>query len=201
MNKAWLWGLTKWKDTANTKPIIRPIGIDASTNAIETITYEHHEVHDGRHFFIHDVNDDAINHVMDIQFTTPDTTRWCHLLFEVDSENELDGYIYEGVTIATPGTAVTPLNSNRNSSNTSGATVKKILNDSVALANADTAVAAATELIHFKTGSKSVAGGHQRRANEIILKQNTIYCFRAVYTAAGYCTFNMAWYEHIAKDS
>lgn len=177
---------------------VPPLG-DASTHTAQTISYEHHEIHAGSHYFIEDVADIAINAVFDIQWTTPDTAQWAHFIFVLQCESETEWYIYEGATINTPGTAITPINNNRNSTNTSNATIASIANTSVANANADTATAAATEIAHGIIGAGR-NGGVDSRAREIILKQNTIYCFRAVANAAGYTNFLMEWYEHTDKD-
>jgi len=173
--------------------------IDPSTNSLQTIEYEHHEIHSGSHFFISDVADIAINTVFDIQFTTPNTTEWVHFTFKLDCEAETEWYIYENVTIVTPGTGITPLNNNRNSAHASTATVASISNTSVANANADTTVAAATVLMHGIIGAGR-SGGDDQRSREIILKQNEDYCFRAIANAAGYVDFTMDWYEHTDKD-
>jgi hypothetical protein len=130
-----------------------------------------------------------------LQFTTPDTTAWTHLVFSIDCEAETEWYIYEGVTINVAGTAITPRNNDRNSSNTSGNTLAGITNTSVANANADTAVAGATVIEHGIVGAGKT-GGSESRSRELILKQNTVYCMRAIANAAGYTDFIMSWYEH-----
>lgn len=178
-----------------------PISIDESTRAITTIEYEHHEIHGGSHFECINVVDLAINNVRDIQITTPNTTKWAHLIFTFDTEAETDWYLYENVTINTPGTGVTPFNNDRNSANTSDLTVAVIDNTSTANANADTAVAAATELMHGIAGAGKKSGGGETRAQEIILKQNEDYTLRFIATAAGYVDYNLQWYEHVSKGA
>ena len=173
--------------------------LDSSSFATEVISYEHHEIHGGSHYFIGDVADLAINNVFDVQWTTPNTTQWAHFTFELGCENETEWYIYEGATINTAGTALTARNNDRNSANTSNATIASIENISVANANADTAVAGATQIIHGICGSGR-SGGVDSRQKEIILKQNTIYCMRAIANAAGYINFMMEWYEHQNKE-
>ena len=170
--------------------------LDKATNSIQTVDYEHHEIHAGSHFIVADVVDLAINEVYDLQLTTPNTTKWSHLTFEVDAESETAWYIYEGATISTAGTGITPINNNRNSATTSGNTLAGILNTSLVNANADTAVAGATLLERGIIGTGKGSGGSDARNRELILKQNTIYCFRAVANAAGYIDFVMSWYEH-----
>lgn len=174
-------------------------GVDASTAALMTVDYEHHEIHSGSHYFIQDVQDLAINAVIDVQFTTPNTAKWSHFVFRLECESETEWYIYEGATISAAGSSVTPINNNRNSSNTSGNTIAIQSNSSLANANADTDVSGATELAHGIIGAGRDSG-IRGRAQEIILKQNTIYCMRAVANAAGYVDFTMEWYEHTDKN-
>jgi hypothetical protein len=175
-------------------------GIDRSTNTLQVINYEHHEIHAGSHFFVEDFGELSINDVYDIQFTTPDSTKWSHFTFKLDCESETQWFIYEGATVNTAGTAVTPINNDRNSSTVSVNTVAMISNGSLALANADTDVSSATLLGRGVVGSGKSSQGNDVRNNEIILKQNTTYCFRAVAIAAGYIDFYMNWYEHQNKN-
>ena len=60
---------------------------------------------------------------------------------------------------------------------------------------ADTAVAGATIIAHGIAGSKGDAG-FSERTSELMMKNDTIYCLRAVANAAGYVNFHMTWYEH-----
>lgn len=175
-----------------------PLARDDSTQNTRIIDQEHHEIHEEDHYFIKDAQDLSINNVYDVQWTTPNTTEWAHFTFRLSSEAETEWYIYEGVTISTPGTAITPINNNRNSSNTSNATIAGISNTSVANANSDTDPTGATTLAHGVIGSGFQDGGSIVRDNEIILKQNTNYCFRAILRTAGYygIDFRMEWYEH-----
>ena len=173
----------------------QPARLDKATNTLQIIDYEHHEIHAGSHFFVEDFADLAINNVYDVQFTTPNTAKWAHLTFELNCEAETEWYIYEGATIALAGTAITPINNNRNSATASTMTLAGITNTSVANANADTAVAGATVLADGIVGAGK-SGGVIQRNREIVMKQNTIYCLRAVASAAGYTNFLMTWYEH-----
>jgi len=187
-----LWGV----NGDNTEP--RAIRVDDSTGALIGITYEHHEVHGGSHYHIDDIQDISIGDYYDIQITTPNTTKWSHFLFKLSCENETEWWLWENVAINTAGTTITPLNNNRNSTNTSNLTVAGILNTSLALANADTAVAGATEIHHGIVGSGR-DGGDFNRGSEIILKQNEDYTLRVVATVAGFVNFNLEWYEHTGK--
>jgi len=176
----------------------RVAGIDASTHSLQFINYEHHETHNGSHYYIQNYIDVPVNDVYDIQITTPNTTKWLHFDYTINVESETTFLIYEGVTINVAGTTLTPINNNRNSVNVSGATFAGIENTSVANANADTAVAAATLLSQGKIGLGG-SGGTKDRENELVMKQNTNYTIRLIADAAGFISFYLNWYEHTDK--
>jgi hypothetical protein len=142
------------------------------------------------------VQDLSINNVLDFTWLMPDTTQWIHWLWKIDTESETAWYIYETAVATNPlANTITPLNSNRNSGTTSGTTMKNEVQANLAAANADTNVTGATLLDSGISGSGKSAGSASRE-DEIVLKQNTLYCLRAVATAAGFINFRMNWYEH-----
>ena len=119
----------------------------------------------------------------------------------MEVEKAITWYIYEDVTATNAlANAMTIHNSDRNSTNTSGAVLKYELQADLDTANADTSVGGGTLISSGQIGDdKRSEGGGANRSNELILKQNSIYCLRAVATAAGYINFNMEWYEHTDK--
>lgn len=172
------------------------IRIDSATDTLQTITYEHHEIHSGSHYFISNVATLSINNVLDITFLTPNTTKWIHWTWKLDTETETAWYIYEDATATTAlANTITPFNNDRNSLNTSGATVKYEVQGNLAAADADTDVTGAT-LIESGISGSGKTMGDDNRDNEIILAQNTLYCLRGVATAAGFVDFHMGWYEY-----
>jgi hypothetical protein len=172
-----------------------PVKQDELTGAAETIVYAHHEVHEGNHYLIRDAVDLAIDSVIDIQWTTHKSIA-PHLVWDISVESMMEHYVYEGATIVLAGTTVTPINNNRISTNSSRQTVALITNASLALANADTVVAGATQLSHGVIPAGNKKGGSEGRDAEIILKPNTIYCFRGIALVAGWLSFRMSFYEH-----
>ena len=85
------------------------------------------------------------------------------------------------------GTAVTPLNNNRNSLNTSVATIIKD----------PTSVTTGTKISGYLAGSNRNSGVNSRE-KEIILKQNTVYLFKFTSTSnSNTITFCGEWYEHL----
>lgn len=183
------------RDTAD---VITPANenMDSFTRSFKTIEYPHHEIHDGSSYVFAEAVDQTVNHAYDIQITTPNTTKWAHFTFSFVVEAETDWFFYENVEIILAGAAATQLNRDRNNIlNISGLTMAVITNTTVANANADTAVAGATTLIHGHTGDKK-AGGEASGRHEFILKQNEDYSLRFVATSAGWVAWNLDWYEH-----
>jgi len=175
--------------------------LDTSTRTIQTIDYAHHEIHSGSHYFVQGYQDLAINEVLDFTWQMPNTTKWIHWTWKIDTESETLWQVYENVAATNPlANAVTPLNSNRNSGNTSGTTMKFELQADLAAANADTNVGGGLLITSGICGAGKSAGAADRQ-HETIMDQNILYCLRATASAAGFINFNMDWYEHTDKAS
>ena len=173
---------------------------DPTTYALKTVNYDHYEVHVGRSYAIYATFDLPANNYIDIQIVVPNSTRWAHFTPFISSEGGVQTWIYEGIVINLAGTAMTPLNKNRNSANTSEFTFASIVNTT--LANADTDIATATLLATAKAGAGRGLGGELEARNEWVLKQNGKYSIRAlnlVNNATQYVNFFLAWYEHTNK--
>ena len=169
---------------------------DASTQSIQTIEYEHHEIHSGSHYQVSGYQDLAINEVLDFTWLMPDTEKWIHWTWNISTESETLWCIYENAVATNPlANTITPINSNRNSANTSGTTMKYEVQNNLAAANADTAIGAATVMGCGISGAGKDAGS-DKRTNELVLNQAALYCLRAEATAAGHISFHMTWYEH-----
>lgn len=190
-------GLIKGK-WGNAKSQYDDIKINPSTNALTTVMYEHHEIHSGTHYYITDAVDLSINTLFDMQFTTPNTTSWVHFNFVLNVEAETLWHIYEGGAVLTAGTTVLAKNSNRNSANTSAVTIGTVAGNNEATTATYTSTASATVIAKGMVGALR-SSGVESRSNEIILKQNTTYVFRAFATAAGFISFTAQWYEHADK--
>ena len=179
---------------------VLPLGIDPTTGTIQTITYEHHEIHSGSHFFVVGYQDLTINQVLDFTWQMPNTKEWIHWDWEIDVESETLWQWYEGAVATNPlANAVTPLNSNRNSGHVSATTMKYEVQTNLAAANSDTDVTGAALMESGIVGSGKKSFGNADRQNELVLKQGHLYCLRATAVAAGYINFNMQWYEHTNK--
>jgi len=175
--------------------------LDYPTHTLQTIDYAHHEIHVGSHYFVSGVQTLSQNQVLDFTWTMPNTTKWTHWLWKIDTQSETTWYVYENAAVVNAlANAVTPLNSDRNSLSVSGTTMKFEVQASLAAANTDTDVTTATLLKSGISGAGKT-GGSEMRETELILKQGATYCLRAVATAAGYIDFNMEWYEHTNRTA
>ena len=165
--------------------------LDTSTSAMTTIEYEHHEIHGGSHYFVagFEVINDGGTAIF--AMTTPDTKKWVHLRFDVSTTSRLEFSIGEDATI-NGGTAVTPNNNDRNSSNTSGVVLVK----NPGISHGGTVIFSSTS--GLEGVSKTPAIGSGISANqEIILKQNSIYVFTLTSRDdTNNVSYVSEWYEH-----
>jgi len=165
------------------------------------IRYEHHEVHEGAHYFTQGYQVLTQDQVLDFTWLMPNTTKWIHWTWELDVEAETLWHVYENATASNPlDNTITPFNNNRNSGNSSGTVLKYEVQADIDAANTDTAIGGATLLSEGIAGAGKKAGGSTKRSNELIMDQNILYCLRVVATEAGYINFDMEWYEHTSKD-
>lgn len=170
----------------------RPFGMDDVTWAMTTVSYPHHEIHEGAHYYIEGYTTLGNGDELRVRLVTPNTTKWAHFLWSISSGNILTTELWEGSSGGMAGgTNVTPLNNNRNSSNTSGLTITS-------------GVGTATDdgtLISKASWAVRNIGGEQTRDDEIILKQNTTYLRKFISGAvSNVVTFKASWYEHTSKD-
>lgn len=174
---------------------VAPYRLDPVSHNTEVITHQHHEVHEGSVYRYADAIslDNGIS--QDYLFTTPNTTKWAHLTFQMDGSANTSFFLYEGANrIGT--TLQTTFNANRNSSNLATCTVHK----SHSGGSTDGVL-----LLPFASGSgaglasRSPAGLHHDE--EWTLKQNTKYIFRITSgTNTNLCNIILSWYEHTNKS-
>lgn len=171
---------------------VAPIKIDQSTFDIQAIEHEHAEIHSGDHYFVcgYDPDMDAAEDV-DFQVLTPNTTKWLHMTFNIQSTGETVFTIYEDVNFDMDGATITPMNNDRNSLNTSDSTMQ----------TGGTVISSTTVIYQAAFGYAAtpsrVIGGSVERNRELILKQGTKYrFFIESNTADNIVSYCGEWYEH-----
>ena len=175
---------------------IDDIRIDASTNSIQTIEYEHHEIHSGSSFHTSDVrNIDTTTFKW--QVTTPDSTKYSHIVFNVDCTGEMLALITEG-SDRTDGTALTEINRNRVGTPTVAGTIVTHTPTGGTTDGATTIYSKRSGAT--AVGSRTVAAGGSRGLNEFVLKPNTKYVISVTTYADVYVSLELEWYEHTDRN-
>jgi hypothetical protein len=165
------------------------LAFDPVSRALITLDFPHHEIHEGDHYEIQEWKDiTGAGTDYDIRIVTPDVDTWSHFTMHFQTEDEFSTTLYEGATLSA-GTAITPINNNRNSANASGMTIT----------HTPTVTAVGTPIKSWKTGvGTGDQGTTTNGRNELILKRNTTYLLRfsRVPSGTGYVDYNLNWYEH-----
>ena len=175
----------------------QPIVSDSTTHVLTTITYPHHEAHAGR-FYRTGMNYTLANgNVATFGLITPNSSRWIHTVWELTATADGTFEIIEDVTSFSGGAATTPLNHNRNSSNTSITTCTK------GMTGVDPITPTGGTTIVSKTLSTGKGVITDRGSGEeFILKQNSKYLFRYTNgTSANVIKLTFEWYEHGNREA
>ena len=176
--------------------VSRAIRIDSSTHSVQVLGYEHHEIHAGSHYFVAGFTTLDDLDTLDFAMSTPTGSVEMHMRFTFSAVKEAQFYIYENLNSDWDGTPVTPINNNRNSGNSSGATLQ----------SDPTVNAPGTILFSQSLGlvgnALSERGGAFENQEEMVLKTNsTPYLFRFVSGDDGnIVSYKGYWYEHTPKD-
>jgi hypothetical protein len=188
----------------------QPLRLDKATNTIQTISYEHHEIHAGSAFTCHfsQTAPTAAGEMTIIAFNTPDTTKWIHMFAEWSSTAASTATIYEAADLdVEEGTDLAIYNRDRNSATASVVTTIETVPEagkatSYTVAQAAGATLSTATPIYQKYLGAAAAGadtlGESRDAHEFILLKNTQYAFVIANTTADDNTHNIVlnWYEH-----
>ncbi len=182
--------VARWGSGAGETDDVR---IDASTNSLQTVSYEHHEVHSGTHYTYRSCHALAKNATLDHLIITPNTTSWAHMTVSVDTTaGEVVVGLYEDTTTSADGALENTVNRNRNVAD----------NNTTEVYEAPTVTGVGTLLAEacFGAGKKGF-GGSARDHEEFILKQNTKYLLRVAEQNVLACDLNIVfdWYEHTDK--
>lgn len=175
---------------------IRIVRMDAVSNTMMIMQFEHHEIHEGNHFTMAGYKDVNNAQTLALTITAPDTNKWAHMTWNFFCNGPLTMVLHEGASGISSGTPLTPVNNNRNSLNVSAVSIVQ-----------DPTVGTPGSILFqekFGTvgpGSTQALGGNRKRVNELILKRNTSYYW--LLTAGDdnlTIDYEMHWYEHVSLD-
>lgn len=164
----------------------------AGTTALKTIDYAHHEIHAGSHFFFTDYDSDVDTASPKYyRLTTPDTTKWVHLMLNLYSEGFGTWALYEDPDVNASGIAASVFNNDRNS----------LIEAGLAITTDPTSTDDGTLLKTWRTGSGTNSptrvGSTSRSEEELILKQNEEYFIKFTPDSDNAKTkLELEWYEH-----
>lgn len=166
--------------------------IDVGSGARITTDFTINSINEGNHFYVEGFATIASGDSLRVKLVTPDTKKYAHFTWQIESSGVLTTYLFEGPTGGmTGGAAIAPLNSNRNSANTSSMVITSgvsIYTDSVLIVSQKSVGSA---------GFKEVSGGDANITSKIILKQNTTYCRLFISgTADNVVSFRASWDEY-----
>lgn len=189
-----LWKLltARWGSGAGETDEVR---IDASTNTLQVIDYDHHEIHSGSHWVCYDLQN-VDTTTFKWQVTTPAGTKYAHMIFNADCTGEMLSLITEG-SDRTDGTALAEINRNR--VGTPGVATVIVTHTPTG----GTTDGATTIMNHRSgatgSGNKTISAGGARGGNEFILKPSTKYVIAVTTYADVWVTLGLDWYEHTDK--
>ncbi len=173
------------------------VRMNGASGALLGITNAHHQVHEGNHFTYSQSDADFdIADAVELLIITPNTTKWAHMIFDIEAVLDTTVEIYENTAAAghTVLAAQTAFNNNRNSG-TSNTTTINTHNDD----GADgTLIFKSVFGVSTGTGINHITGGGAERAREEwILKQNSKYVLKITSgTDNSVMSLKLSWYEH-----
>ena len=172
---------------------------EALTRALKTMDNDHAYIHQGKYFTAITRNTLLAAGVLKVQFKTPVAATGGIIHYRpaliVSSKDSLTIKFYEAAEGLAGGTAVTPVNRNRNSTEVSGVTVKT----GVTTTGNGTQISEA--YIPGATGVGGTSSGNMLSAsNEWVLKPNTEYLieFTNSSSASNDVLAELQWYEEEA---
>ena len=185
----------------------RTAALDGMTDALQTVSYAHHEIHAGSSFHVQNYGAAvaAAGNVR-ISFATPAGTKRAHMIFSFASEGSSHLIIAEGATWTTnTGTVVAPTNQLRaaapgasmlleDKTDTPNWTANGVLTDA-------TADAAGTSLRDVYIFGTNKVGGSGEHGAEIILMPDQTYTISLTNdeATAKALILHLDWYEHTDK--
>ena len=120
---------------------VKPLRIDGSTHSIQTIGYEHHEIHGNSHYFVEDFTTLGSAATLDFCLTPDASAKWVHLTFKYTSTLLMTLNMYEGADVDADGLLVVPHANNRaltfSGTHTGAADQATVMTDSTATFTVD----------------------------------------------------------------
>jgi hypothetical protein len=187
--------MTEYILLATSGPPVNPTA-DLITHAINVIDYPHHEIHGGSSYLVVYSALAGDTDVIEVRIQTPNSAKWAHMVISIESALASTATLWTPTTKTHEGgNALTPMNRNHNSTNSSGLTICHTPGG---------AQAGAGNLVQYlgaaTVSGRTETGGTTGSRHEFILKQNDDYLINMTSRAdANAMTITLDWYEHTSK--
>lgn len=169
-----------------------PMPVEQFSQAVKAIATQHAFIHNGETFRYSNPVTLGSGASQDYLITTPVSGKSMHATLSIDGTAVTSFFIYEA-TDRSGSTLQTYFNANRNSANTSTATIHK---------GTTGGTSDGTLLASYASGTstnQSKSSANVTHDSEWVLKTNTKYIIRITSgTAGNLCNLYLEWYEHVS---
>lgn len=167
---------------------------DPSSHALVVISYPHHEIHDGEHFYAYKTASLTNGQILTLAITTTQLSKELHMFMDFNIATACLVEILEDCDAFTGGTSFTPLNNLRDAQGKKPSTVSVLTGHT---GSTPITIGSGTEIWAQNLGAGNRAGGTLAHDAEIIFKRNSKYLFRITNsTTTQGVTATLQWYEH-----
>ncbi len=177
-------------------PVI--VGIHGGTRSMLAMDFNKYAVHSGFHFLSEETNEFVLDEVRYATITTPDSEKEIFTKCGVSGTALTTMEFYEEPTGGMAGgTAYTPINSNRKSSNVSDVIVNRGVT-----APTDNGDILFRRTVGSSATPSKVNPGDAESDTGMILKRNTIYLIKIISGAgSNYINCRLSFVEHVPEDT
>lgn len=163
---------------------------DALSDGIVILENAHHEIHDGNHYHVSGFESKNDTQTIIFGMSIPVDT-YPHFIRQIRGTSQLEVALYEDSGY-TGGSSVTPINSNRNSSNTPG----MVLTKDPTIVTSGSLIASESSGLAGENPAKSDIQASASRETEFILKDDSKYLLIITSRdASNVISYEINWYE------
>jgi len=164
--------------------------LDDLTGGLTVMEHFHKKIHDGDNYFVAGFETLDADNSINFAVTTPDSNTEIHMSFMTNGVSRTEVYVYEDAEVS-GGTTATPINNNRNSTNTSSLTIAK----NPTINTQGTLIYSETRGLEGTNKIPSLSAGFGR-SRELVLKRNSTYIFQIKSKEdTNHVSYLGSWYE------
>ena len=170
---------------------------DEGTETLQTISFAHHEIHEGHHFYAYKSASITNAQVLTLALSLDSDAKQFHMFMEFNVATACSIDVLEDVTSFAGGVAFTILNNRRDHQSLKASGASCLVGHTGSDLITPTG---GTEIYAQSLGAGNRAGGALGHDAEMVLKANSKYLFRITNgTTTQGVTIILQWYEHLLK--